>query len=123
MGRRTHESLGRPLPGRTNIVLSRRPGFHAEGCLAAHSKEEALRLAEATGSPEAFIIGGEQVYREFLPICKTAHVTLVGGDFEGDVFFPAPLLGSSEWIVSRQEPWPADERNLHSATYLELKRV
>src|SRR5262249_44434513 len=123
MGRRTHQSLGRPLPGRTNIVLSRRSDYQAEGCLVAHSKEQALRLAEAIASAEAYIIGGEQVYREFLPSCKTAHVTLVEGDFEGDTFFPARLLDSPEWSVIRQEPWPADERNRHTATYLELRRV
>src|SRR4051794_14963655 len=69
MGRRTHESIGKPLPGRTNIVLTRREGYHADGCLVAHTADAAITLAAATGATEAMIIGGGEIYREFLPRC------------------------------------------------------
>jgi dihydrofolate reductase len=123
MGRKTHEALGRPLPGRTSIVLTRRVDYHARGCLVAHDRTEALRLASETGADEAMIIGGSEVYREFLPLNPTIHLTLVEGHFEGDVFFPAPLLNSSGWTVIHQERWPADAANLHEANYMVLERV
>jgi dihydrofolate reductase len=122
MGRKTRDALGRPLPGRTNIVLTRQADYAAAGCLVAHSREQALALAEATGSAEAMIVGGRQVYGEFLPLCQTVHLTLVAGAFEGDAFFPAPLLDAPEWEVAHEEPWPADARNLHNAAYLVLQR-
>src|SRR5262245_13367387 len=64
MGRKTHETLGRPLPGRTNIVLTRRVDYHTAACLVAHDRAEALQLASDTGANEAMIIGGREVYRE-----------------------------------------------------------
>ena len=88
MGRRTHEALGRPLPGRTNIVLTRQAEVLAKGCLVARDRTQALALAQATGSPEALIIGGSQVYEAFLPLKPTIHLTLVEGTFTGDAFFP-----------------------------------
>ena len=88
MGRKTHESLGRPLPGRTNIILTRQQDYSAEGCLVARRPNEALELASATGAAEAMIIGGSEIYRAFLPRCGTIHLTLVEGSFEGDIFFP-----------------------------------
>jgi dihydrofolate reductase len=121
MGRRTHEAIGRPLPGRTNIVLTRQADVRAEGCLIARDRTHALALAEATGSPEAFIIGGSQVYEAFLPLEPTIHLTLVEGQFEGDVFFPVSVLGSPRWEVIHEERWPADARNPHDATYLVLR--
>lgn len=121
MGRKTHEALGRPLPGRTNIVLTRRLEYRAAGCLVAHDRAEALRLACEIGADEAMIIGGSEVYREFLPLVSTIHLTLVEGHFEGDVFFPASILSSPDWKVIQEERWPADAVNLHDAAYLILK--
>ena len=121
MGRKTHEALGRPLPGRTNIVLTRRLDYQAEGCLVAHDRAETLILAESTGAAEAMIIGGSGVYREFLPLEPTIHLTLVEGHFEGDVFFPAPLLNSPDWKMIHEEEWPADAENPHDARYLIMR--
>lgn len=87
MGRRTYESIGRPLPGRTNIVVSRRPGFRPEGCLAASGLEAALALCPA-GEEEIFIIGGGQLYREALPIADRIYLTVVPLTVDGDAFFP-----------------------------------
>jgi dihydrofolate reductase len=121
MGRKTHEALGRLLPGRTNIVLTRQTDILASGCLAAHDRAQALALAEATGSQEAFIIGGSQVYEAFLPLRPTIHLTLVEGTFTGDVFFPAAVLDSPDWEVLHEERWPADAENPHDASYLVLR--
>jgi dihydrofolate reductase len=122
MGRKTHESLGRPLPGRTNIILSRRPDFQADGCLIAHSTGEALEQARATAAAEAMVVGGGEVYRAFLPDCSRIHLTLVEGDFEGETRFPFDVLRSLDWEIVRDERWDADERNPHDARYLVLER-
>lgn len=122
MGRKTHESLGRPLPGRTNIVLTRQLGYRAEGCLVAHGRDEALALAAGTGAGEAMIIGGRDIFSLYLPFCGVVHLTLVEGRFEGDVFFPVPLLDDPGWKVASEQYWPADERNAHDARYLVLRR-
>ena len=120
MGRKTHEALGRRLPGRTNIVMTRQASALAKGCLRAGDRTEALALARATDSSEAFIIGGSQVYEAFLPLKPTIHLTLVKGSFTGDVFFPEVLLDSPNWKVVHEEKWPADAENPHDASYLVL---
>jgi dihydrofolate reductase len=86
MGRRTYESIGRPLPGRTTIVLSRTPGYGAPGCIVVPSAAEAL--AAAGGAAEVFIAGGAQVYRQFLPLAQRIHLTLVHAAPPGDTLFP-----------------------------------
>ena len=86
IGRVTHESIGRPLPGRTNIVVSRREGWKAEGCLTARSLEEALSLLEP--GTHAFVIGGAQIYAKALPMVDACWVTEIGASIEGDAFFP-----------------------------------
>ena len=87
MGRKTFESIGRPLPGRTNIIVTRNPNYRQEGCLIAHSLDEAIaigcRLAD-----EIFIIGGSELYKAVLGKAKTIHLTLIKKEFEGDTFFP-----------------------------------
>ncbi len=122
MGRKTYETLGRPLPERTNIILTRQADFQAEGCLVARTKEQAIEIASETKSPEVMIIGGSQVYRAFLPLCDTVHLTVVKGDFIGDVTFPERLLDSPEWEKIHEEEWPADARNRHEASYVVLRR-
>lgn len=122
MGRKTHESLGRPLPGRTNIVLTRRAGYLAEGCRVTHDRDEAIRVAAETGADEAMIIGGSEVFRAFLPLTTRIHLTLVEGRFEGDVFFPEPVMDSPGWRVIHEDVWTPDERNAHEARYLILNR-
>jgi dihydrofolate reductase len=123
MGRKTHEALGRPLPGRTNIVLTRQLDVVARGCLMARDRTQAIELAQAGGCHEAMIIGGSQVYEAFLPLEPTIHLTLVEGAFEGDVYFPAAVLGSPKWTVIHEERWPADAENPHDARYLVLEPV
>lgn len=89
MGRKTHESIGRILPGRTNIVITHNPDFKAEGCIVTHSLEEALRLAaQASGDDEVFVIGGGQIYQQALPLADKLYLTIIDKEIEGDVFFP-----------------------------------
>lgn len=86
MGRKTFESIGRPLPGRRNIVLSRRPEYFAAGCIVAHDLESAL--AAAGDADELFVIGGGELYREALPLADRIYLTIVHGEAQGDVLFP-----------------------------------
>ena len=123
MGRKTYQSLGRPLPGRTNIVLSRQAEDLGPGCLVARDRGEALVLAAETGGSEAMIIGGGQVYETFLPLGPIIYLTLVEGHFPGDVCFPVPILNAPGWQIIHQERWPADDRNPHDAAYIILRPV
>jgi dihydrofolate reductase len=86
MGRKTYESIGRPLPGRRNIILSSRPDYNAEGCLIFGSLDEALLACADT--EEVFICGGEELYREALPLADNIFLTIVHTDPQGDAFFP-----------------------------------
>jgi dihydrofolate reductase len=86
MGRKTFESIGRPLPGRTNIVLSRKPDFRAEGCIVANSLEDALRAC--CGAEDVFICGGEELYRQALPMADRIFLTVVHHPCSGDAYFP-----------------------------------
>ncbi len=99
MGRRTFESIGRPLPGRKNIVVTRRRDFHPVGAVVAHSLDEAL--AAANGD-EVFIAGGGEVYRQALPLADRMYVTAVEGTHEGDTFFPP--FSAAEWELASDEP-------------------
>ena len=123
MGRKTYQSLGWPLPGRTNIVLSRRAEDLGPGCLVARDRGEALELAAETGGSEAMIIGGGQVYETFLPLGPSIHLTLVEGHFPGDVYFPVQILNAPGWQIIHQERWSSDERNPHDAAYIILRPV
>jgi dihydrofolate reductase len=86
MGRKTFESIGRPLSGRRNIILSRRPDYRGEGCCVVHSLEDAL--SASAGADEVFICGGEELYRLALPLATRIYLTVVHGSCDGDAFFP-----------------------------------
>ncbi len=118
MGRRTFQSIGRPLPGRRNIVMTR-GDFTAEGIETVHSIDEALRLVE--GEPELANIGGAEVLRAALPRTDRIYLTRVHGHFEGDTFLPP--LPADEWREVSREPRAADERNPFAITFLVLERV
>jgi len=104
MGRKTWESIGRPLPGRRSIVVSRQPGFTAPGAEVATSLDEALQ--RCAGSAEVFVIGGEQLYREALPRADRLLVTEIDADFDGDTYWPA--VDPAQWReAARVQPPPA----------------
>lgn len=87
MGRKTFESIGKPLPGRTNIVITRDTGYKREGIVVVHSFEEALEVAKKENK-EIMVIGGEQIFRLALPIADILYVTKIQHSFEGDTYFP-----------------------------------
>jgi len=118
VGQKTFESIGKPLPGRTNIVISNIPDYRAEGCLTAHSFGDAVSLAG--DAEEVFIIGGGQIYRLALPAANTIYLTRVHGTFEGDVFFPN--IDENEWRLVSSEPQKKDEKNPIDYTYLVYRR-
>jgi dihydrofolate reductase len=100
MGQRTYESIGKPLPRRTNIVMTKDASFKADGCVVVGSVEDALASARKVEQEEIFIIGGGMIYALFLPLCDRLYLTMVeGADADADVFFPAfeddfELIGS-----------------------------
>lgn len=88
MGRKTFESIGRPLPGRTTIIITRDKSFSASECLVCHSLEEALELASSRGETEAFVVGGGEIYRQSLENCNRLHLSRIQYDGPADTYFP-----------------------------------
>lgn len=101
MGRKTWASIGRPLPGRTNIVVSRSPDRIAPEVTVVCSLQEAINAAAATGTDEVFVIGGAEIYRQALPLAHRLQLTEIDQDYPGDVFFPE--LDQREWIEVMRE--------------------
>ena len=118
MGRLTWESIGRPLPGRQNIVITRQPGYSAEGCDVVASVDEALATAGA--APEIMVIGGGDIYRQLLPRASRVYLTRVEAEVDGDTFFPE--LDPSDWELVASEAHAADEKNAHAFTFMTLQR-
>ena len=126
MGRKTFESIGRPLPNRTSIVITRGAEYEAAGAVVVHSIEEAIRQARRTeqtaeGAREAFVIGGEAIFREALPWCARLYLTRVHTEAAGDVRFPE--VDQAQWRPLHEESRPADEKNDHPTTFVVYERV
>jgi dihydrofolate reductase len=125
MGRKTWESIGRPLPGRTNIVVSGQPDYRAEGATVVHSFEEAVaEAADAAGTAEAeemMVIGGAALYAAALPRADRILLTRVHAILDGDVHLPA--MADEEWQVVAAERHEPDERHAFGYSFLELRRV
>jgi len=119
MGRRTWESIGRALPGRRNIVVTRTPGYAAPGCEVVDSLEAAWRAA--AGADEAFVIGGGALYEEALASADRIYLTEVEGEVEGDTRFPD--FDRSRWREVELARQPADERHAHALRFLLLERA
>ncbi len=124
MGRKTFASLGKPLDGRDNIVITRDLHFEVEGVTACNSVGEALVLARAlartNGSDEVMIIGGAEIYRAALPLAGRIYWTAVDADPEGDVVFPP--LDPAEWAETSSEPFSRGPRDDHGATLIIFER-
>jgi dihydrofolate reductase len=119
MGRKTWDSIGRALPGRQNIVLTRDPAFAAPGAQIASSPEEALRLAG--DAPEVMIIGGGELYRAFLPRAERIYLTRVKTVESGDTLFPE--LDPAQWRQVAREAHAPDARHVHPYCFEILERV
>lgn len=118
MGRTTHESIGRPLPGRTNIVLTREPHRQIKGCITAGSVDSALAATE--GAAEAMIIGGSQIYTLFLPLATRMELTEVQFAPNGEACFPD--FDEGEWSLANVRKHPADSENSHAMRFLSYQR-
>lgn len=118
MGRKTYESIGRPLPGRRTIVMTRKQGYEAPGCTVVHSIEEAL-LATCEAR-EVMIAGGADVYRQFLPLTHRIYLTCIDANFDGDATFPE--LSEGAWQTVWEEAHQADARNPYNFRFLLLER-
>lgn len=119
MGRRTFESIGRPLPNRTNIVVTRQLDWQAEGCQVAHSVPQALEMAWAVNE-DVMVIGGGEVYRQALPAADTVYLTEVHHAFEGDVVFPD--LNPLEWREETRERHEPDAKHAYAFSFVTLRR-
>lgn len=119
MGRKTYESIGRPLPGRKNIVLSRDPDARFEGIESVTSFEQALALVPE--ADEVMVIGGSAVYEMLLPEVDRLYITFVDAEFEGDAWFPEFDIG--QWQEVESVALPADEKNLYSCRFVTLDRT
>ncbi len=120
MGRVTFESIGRILPGRVMIVISRNFEYKPEGCLIARSLPEALQFADDEGDNEVFVIGGAQIFAEALPIATRIYLTRVHAEVVADVHFPD--LDEDEWVIKRADFHPPDENNQYAYTFKYLER-
>lgn len=121
LGRKTWESIGRALPGRLNLVVTRQPAYVAEGAEVVHDVDEALARAARTGADEACVIGGGEIYALTLPRADELVLTHVDADVEGDARFPA--FDASQWTVVEEHAHPADARHAHAFRIVVYRRV
>ncbi len=120
MGRKTFESIGKPLPNRTSIVVTRSKNWTFEGVVVVNSVAEALEAARQTGTDEAFVIGGAEIYRLTLPIADKIYLTEVKSDFEGDSHFFIPNL--ENWKELSRSHHSVDEKHAVAFDFVELVR-
>ena len=121
MGRKTFESIGRPLPKRTNIIVTRNPFYVASNCLVTSSIQEALQIAKDNGEEEVFIIGGGEIYRQSITFCNRVYLTHVDTVIEnGEVFFPK--LSTEEWEEISSDTHQPDEKNEFTYTFKVFER-
>jgi dihydrofolate reductase len=118
MGRRTWDSIGKPLPGRHNVVITRQPGLEIPGATVVASLDAAF--AAAGDVPEVCVIGGAEIYRLALPRTDLIHLTRVHAEVAADAWFPA--LDPADWDEVSHGGRPADERHTHACSFLELRR-
>jgi len=121
MGRKTFESIGKPLPNRVSIIITRNTGYQAEGCHVVGSLAEAVQFAQSNGETEAFVIGGGQIYEEAFTLAHKVYLTQVKANIDGDTFFPS--LPSCDWETTQQSEYLADERNQYDYSFVDLERV
>lgn len=108
MGRKTHDSIGRILPGRENIIITRQPNFQSDGCTVFHSVEEFVNYCR-NQDDEIFVIGGAEIFKESFPFADRLYITMIHEKFEGDTFFPE--FAESEWELNFCEKGIKNEKN------------
>lgn len=121
MGRRTYESIGRPLPGRRMIVVTRQQGYRVDGGEAVSSLQLACERAAAHGDDEAMVIGGAEIFQQALPLADRLYFTRVHARPDGDVFFPA--YDVAQWQLTSSEPHAADDKNEYPFSFEIYQRI
>ncbi len=119
MGRKTWESIGKPLPGRDNVIITRNLDYRSDGCIVCHSLEEALQ--RYANMPEVVIIGGHDIFHSALAQADVLYLTDVHADVEGDTWFP--VFDRTEWHQLSQQDFAADEKNQYPFTFSVLERA
>ncbi len=119
MGRKTYESIGKPLPGRRNIIITRDSSYQAEGCDVTHSIQQALDLV--ADQPEIMLMGGASLYEQTIDIADCLYITEIHHKFEGDAWFPA--INPIQWKESWRENHPADDRNHYPFSFVKYLRI
>lgn len=122
MGRKTFDSIGKPLPNRKNIIISRKADLQIDGCIVVNSIEAALQLAQNESASEVFIIGGGEIYALTLPISNTLYVTEINTDLnEADAFFPE--IDKKIWKIDSTESFKADEKNQFDYQFINYSKI
>lgn len=124
MGRKTYESIGRPLPGRTNIVVTRDPSYLADGVTVVFSLQQAIEqaaaISEVNGAEEALVIGGSELYAQALPLTQRLYLTQVHHQVDGDAYFPE--IDSAQWQQTSRQDFEAVEPNPYRYSFIVLDR-
>jgi dihydrofolate reductase len=118
MGRRTFESIGKPLPGRTSIIISRQEDYLVEKCIIVNSLEKAIEKAK--NDTEIFIIGGGQIYKDAIKYANKIYLTKINHSFEGDTFFP--IINPEDWELKEQQSFEPNEKNPYCYSFITLYR-
>lgn len=118
MGRKNHEDIGKPLPGRTNIVVTRQLAYTAPGCIVVYTVEQALDAAGVEN--EIFVIGGAEIYRQTLSNASKLYITEIDADIEGDTYFPE--FDRTQWQEISRERHASDALNLYPYSFVVLER-
>ncbi|KAA5543456.1 dihydrofolate reductase [Adhaeribacter rhizoryzae] len=119
MGRKTYESIGKPLPLRTSVIITRQPDYQVPGTLVVNSLTEAINKAQEINK-DIFIIGGAEILKEALPLIDTMYLTLIHATFEGDVYYPA--YNEQDWQEVWREDHQPDEKNIYPFSFIKLLR-
>lgn len=120
MGRKTFESLGKPLPNRTNILITRDKNYKVEGCVVVNSLKEALETATKEDE-NPFILGGAEIYKQAMPFTDKLDVTFVHHKFDADVFFPE--IDKTIWKETSREDLKANEKNKYDYSFVTFERI
>lgn len=118
MGRKTFESLGKPLPNRTNIIITRNGNFKAEGCVIVNSLNEAIEASKT--DPNPFILGGAEIYKQSIKIADVLDLTLVDAELDADVFFPE--IDMTIWKETSRQDFKADEKHQYGYSFVTYLR-
>jgi dihydrofolate reductase len=120
MGRKTYESIGKPLPGRTSIIISRNKEYKVEGCITVSSIQEAYNYAQQNGESEAFVIGGADIIKQAISQSEYLYLTIIHIDFEGDTFLDEL---STSWKLQNKKTFEPDEKNKYTYSFIEYKNT